>query len=105
MNYKALFGLDAKKILSIIILLALTSVPGFLPALTDPMSCVRISCNLFIGMPLYYIMIQTGGTSGFVTTFNFIGLIIDIISFYLIIAILFYLFRRKQNVSNSNTGG
>ena len=105
MNWKEFFGLDAKKILVIISLLALTSVPGFLPALTDPQSCYSVSCTLYIGMPAAYLNIKMGGTGGFTPIFTFTGLAINIITFYLITGILFYLFRRKKNVPDINSGG
>lgn len=105
MDFKALFSLNAKKILLIIILFVLGTLPGMIPPLTDPMSCVRTACDVFIGLPLIYLTTKISRGNLTNINFNFFNLAIDIIIFYLIIAILFYLFRRRENVPNSDSAG
>lgn len=104
MDYRTLFSLNAKKLLVIVILFVLGTLPGMIPPLTDPMGCVRIACDVFIGLPLIYLTAKI--SQGILTniSFNFFNVAIDIIIFYLITAILFYLFRRRENVPNSDTG-
>jgi len=99
MKWKKFLMLDGKKVLSIIILLVLLSVPGFIPPLTNPMLCIS-GCVLNIGLPLVYFNLEMGETTGM--DFNFFNLAIDIMIFYLITSILFYLFRREENVPDSN---
>lgn len=103
MAWTKYLALSKKKILWIIILLVLLSVPGFIPAVTDPMSCVSRSCNINIGLPLHYLTIEWG--AGIINSqdFNIFSLLIDAMIFYMVISILFYLFRRRENVPNSNS--
>jgi len=105
MDYLSLLLPNAKKLLVLLILFVLATLPGIIPAVTDPMMCVRTSCNLFIGLPVYYVVVTVSQGSPTNINFNFFNLAIDIIIFYLIISILFYLFRRRENVPNSNSKG
>ena len=104
MDWKKILSLDSKKILTILILLLLFSFPGALQLITEPMKCLSGGCNLLIGLPLPY-MDVSWNTSGalIMPNLNFVALLIDIITFYLVTVILFYLLGGgKKNVPDSN---
>jgi len=60
MGLKEFFGLGLKKLLSIIILLAIFSVYGFIPPLTNPTLCISKKCIVNIGFPLFYMVLEWG---------------------------------------------
>ena len=96
MTLKQLLKLDIKKILTILILFVLGSVPGFIPPLTDPGKCINTGCIVTIGLPFPYVVMEWGLTSPSVPIFTLLNLVLDIIAFYLITCILFYPFRKKE---------
>jgi len=115
MTVKEFFKPTARKILVLIILLALLSFINFLPRLFDPLSCTTM-CIIIFGSPLLPFLTLNIRESQIHPALNISGLIIDLIIFYLILCALFYVFRKKkketlkevyvgeQNVPTGNSG-
>jgi TRAP-type C4-dicarboxylate transport system permease small subunit len=102
---KEYFKPTVRKILGVIILLALSSFMAFFIQYTANVSSfISGELKVSIGWPLNYFSISG---SGAIDSFNILYLIIDIIIFYLITCVLAIIFRgrKKENVPNSDSGG
>jgi len=92
---KEFFKPTARKILTLVILLALVLFINFIPFLTNPLLCTS-NCVIIFGGPLLPFLTLNIRESQIYPALNIIGLIIDLIIIYLILCVLFYIFKKKK---------